>query len=133
MKNLKEQSAIPEDSIEARDAALELSRKIASFLDEKKLEDIKLMYLEGVNPYFRFFLIATAGSTLQLKSVVRDLKKNFSEFLPTRTSGFRPEDLDSGWVILDFVDLLVHVFLNEERAFYNLERLWGDAEEVDWK
>lgn len=122
---------LPHDIEASRDEARKFAREIAAFLDEKKMKDIRLLYLEGINPYFRFFLIATAGSSLQLKTVVRELKKRFGDFLPTKTSGYRPEDLDSGWVIVDFVDVMVHIFQEEERAFYNLERLWGDAEKVE--
>lgn len=128
---IKENRPLPAHVIENRDEALDLAREIYQFLDQKKAEHMKLLYLEGVNPYFRFFLIATANSSLQLKSFVRDIKKNFGDRLPEKTSGYRPEDLDSGWVILDFIDLVVHVFLPEQREFYNLERLWGDAQVVD--
>lgn len=127
----KKKGKLPREAGRNKDEARQFALEVAAFLDEKKLKDIRLLYLEGVNPYFRFFLIATAGSSVQLKTVVKDLKKLYSHHMPSKSSGHRPEDLDSGWVIVDFLDLIVHIFLQEERSYYNLERLWGDAEKID--
>lgn len=104
-----------------------LARDVFEFLEEKKASDVVLMDLEQVNPYFSIFLIATANSQVQLKSLVRDISKNFHEALPTKTGGMRPDDVASGWVIIDFIDVVVHLFISEQRKFYNLERLWGDG------
>lgn len=121
---------IPEEVIQSRDQWLEISRNMADFLNSKKAEDIKLLYLEGVNPYFRYIMIVTATSATHLKSLVKELQRSFGSYLPEKNSGFRSEDLSSGWVILDFIDLVVHIFTDEERSYYNLERLWGDADEI---
>ncbi|MEQ9364827.1 MAG: ribosome silencing factor [Leptospirales bacterium] len=105
----------------------ELARDVFDFLEEKKASNVVLMDLEEVNPYFSVFLIATANSQVQLKSLVRDISRKFSADLPTKTGGMRPDDVASGWVIIDFIDVVVHLFIAEQREFYNLERLWGDG------
>lgn len=105
----------------------ELAQDLYRFLDEKKATDIVLLDLEEVNPYFSVFLIATANSQVQLKSLVRDVHKRFGDELPQKIGGTRPDDIASGWVIIDFIDVVVHLFIDEQRAFYNLERLWGDS------
>lgn len=107
--------------------AEELASRIYTYLDDKKAEKILLLNLEKVNPYFQYFLIATASSQVHLRSLAKEILKNFGQFMPRGIGGFRPEDLTSGWVIVDFVDVVVHLFLDEQRQFYKLERLWGDA------
>lgn len=102
-----------------------LVEDLVAFLDEKKLTDIKVMNLEDVNPYFCFFMIATAGSSLQLGTTAREISRRFGEHLTNKK--IRPLDVESGWVIHDFVDVVLHVFVQEQRNYYNLEKLWGDA------
>ncbi len=102
-----------------------LVEDLVAFLDEKKLTDIKVMNLEEVNPYFCFFMIATAGSSLQLGTTAREISRRFGEHLTNKK--IRPLDVESGWVIHDFVDVVLHVFVQEQRNYYNLEKLWGDA------
>lgn len=109
-----------------RDESLELAEEIYRYLDEKKAEDIVLMDLTPVNSYFGYFLIATAASGLHLRTMMREIRKNFGSRMPQK--GARsPDDAESGWVVVDFVDVVVHIFLPDQRKFYNLERLWGDA------
>lgn len=104
----------------------ELALQISDFLLEKKAEDVVLLDLEDVNPYFSIFVIATANSQVHLKSLIRDVNKRFFEHFP-KSARMRTDDAASGWVILDLVDIVVHLFMEEQRGFYNLERLWGDA------
>lgn len=101
--------------------------EVIAFFDEKKAEELLAIDLERVNPYFSIFVIATVGSSVQLKSIVREFMRRFSAAIPNGVT-LRPEDYDSGWVVLDLIDVIVHVFLPEQRKYYNLERLWGDGE-----
>lgn len=102
-----------------------LTEEIILFLEDKKIADILLLNLEKVNPYFCFFIIASANSSIQLRSVSRELFKKFSIFLDKNNNPLA--EADSGWVIYDFIDIVVHLFLPETRKYYNLEKLWGDA------
>lgn len=108
--------------------ALELGEKICNFLSEKKATDILLMNIEKSNSYFKYFLLATASSTIHLKSLLKGISKEFHDNMPQSGIRLRTEDVDSGWVVIDYFDLVVHLFQKETRDFYNLERLWGDAE-----
>lgn len=105
----------------------ELIKEICAFLDEKKAEDIQVMDLNSINSYFNYFIVATANSTMHLRSLVRQIQKNFSGNMPGKFSGFRSDDVETGWVVIDFIDPVVHIFVEEQRKFYDLERLWGDA------
>jgi len=110
--------------------SLQLAKSVALFLDSKKATGIRLIDLTNVNPYFGIFLIATANSQVHLKSLTREVQKNFEKELPHKGSGYRPDDPSSGWVLIDFIDVVVHLFIEEQRNYYNLERLWGDAPEI---
>lgn len=105
--------------------AAELAREIIAILEEKSAAKILGMNLEKVNPYFCIFIIASASSMVQLKTLGREVQKRLGHRL--RAKGLRTEDIESGWLILDFADVILHLFLPEQRSFYNLERLWGDA------
>jgi ribosome-associated protein len=117
------QEKIRRESVERR----KFVDEVIAFFDEKKAEELLAIDLERVNPYFSIFVIATVGSSVQLKSIVREFMRRFSAAIPNGVT-LRPEDYDSGWVVLDLIDVIVHVFLPEQRKYYNLERLWGDGE-----
>lgn len=119
-------------SPEEGDQTTELARDIHALLDERKAEDITVIDLRDVNAYFHLFLIATATSQVHLKSLVRDIHKELGHRLPRGEGVVRAEDVGSGWVALDFIDVVVHLFLKEQRGFYNLERLWGDAARLEF-
>lgn len=98
---------------------------IVAFLDNKKMQNIVVFNLEDINPYFGLFVLATATSILQLSAVSREFLKAFGEKLDEQNRKIAPPE--SGWVIFDFIDVVVHLFLPEQRNYYNLEKLWGDA------
>lgn len=78
-----------------------------------------------------WFVIASAGNPRQVRTIAEEVEaqvKRQSGEGPLRVEGMD----DARWVLLDFGDVVVHVFLEEVRAFYELERLWGDVERLDW-
>ena len=98
-------------------------------LDSKKARDIKLLKTREVTILADYFVICTAGSTTQIKTLSDEVEKVLEENgeMPLRREGHR----NGGWVLIDFGCVIVHLFLKEAREFYTLERLWGDAEDVD--
>jgi ribosome-associated protein len=78
-----------------------------------------------------YFVITGAPNTRQVKTIVDEVERRVRE-----ASGASPLSveglLDASWVLLDYGDVVVHVFLGETREFYDLERLWADAPRVDW-
>jgi len=108
---------------------IEIAGFVISALDSKKARDIKLLRTREVTILADYFVICTAGSTTHLKTLSDEVEmalKERGEAL-LRREGHR----NGGWVLLDFACVVVHLFLNESRDFYALERLWGDAEDVD--
>ena len=98
-------------------------------LDNKKAKDIVLLKTRDVTVLADYFVICTASSTTHLKTLSDEVEKVLkdNDEPPRRREGHR----SGGWVLLDFACVIVHVFLQEARDFYTLERLWSDAEEVD--
>lgn len=130
IKEARTQTAESPEEKKAKQEALTLATAFAIVLDEKKLKDILVLDLYEANPYFNYFVIASANSQVQLKSVARELKKRFGKEILDKTGSASNDDVESGWVILDAVDVVTHIFLEEQRGYYNLERLWGDAPRV---
>ena len=95
-----------------------------SALQDKKVEDLRVYDLREFTPFCDFVVIGTAFSSVQAGVVREELKKSLtSEGL--RLYGIEGED-DSGWLLIDFWDIIVHIFKPETRRYYNLEALWAD-------
>lgn len=97
-------------------------------VEEKKGQDVVLLDLQGISMVTDYFLIVTANSTTQVKAI----SDNVSEKLPDAgLPVLRVEGLqEAKWVLVDCGDLVVHVMTPDQREFYNLERLWGDAKVI---
>ncbi|MEO0102288.1 MAG: ribosome silencing factor [candidate division WOR-3 bacterium] len=99
--------------------------KIISLLLEKKGEDILALNLKRLSPITDYFVITTANSSVHAQSladtILEGLKKEGQ--LPHHIEGYT----GAQWILLDYIDCVVHIFLKEIREFYGLERLWGDA------
>lgn len=98
-------------------------------LDEKKGEDIKVIDISGISVMADYFIIANGNSITQVQALVDNVeeKMNQAGFIMKRKEGNR----SSTWVLLDFGDVVVHVFDNEDRLFYDLERIWSDGKTVE--
>ena len=98
-------------------------------LDKKKGKNLQVLRTGELTTLADYFVLCTAGSTTQIKALTdiceEEVEKAGGEL--HHKEGFR----DGGWVLLDFSDVVVHVFLEQERDFYDLERLWADAQPVD--
>lgn len=108
-----------------RDLAL-FSARIA---DDRKAEDVVVYDMRGITDVTDYFVIATAHSRSQIRAVVESIKKALKT-INIRKMG---QEGDEGWVLIDYVDCVVHVFTPELREYYSLESLWGDAPKVNWK
>ncbi len=109
------------------------NKKLAFFIAElmlqKKGTDIKILNLEGKTSVTDYFVICSASADVQVKSIADHIMKETKkkdEFV-WRNEGYS----GLSWILLDFVDVVAHVFNDETRKFYNLEGLWGDAEITD--
>ena len=109
--------------------AKQVAETAVKALDDKKARDIVLLKTNKITSLADYFIICTAGSTSQIKTLSEEVGKRLAEQGETarRTEGYR----DGGWVLVDFGCVVIHIFLDEMRKFYNLERLWSDAPRID--
>ncbi|WP_300367627.1 ribosome silencing factor [Brachyspira sp.] len=113
-----------------KERAKELTFKAAKALYDKKLEDIVILDLEDVTTLSDFFILATASSSPQMKAgsdaVYKDLKEE--GVLPYAENDNNSE---SAWYLSDYGFLVVHIFTEEGREYYNLDKLWHEAKKID--
>ena len=103
----------------------ELAMKIAGAASDKKATDILLLNMEGLSPVTDYYVICSAGNSTLVKTIADNIEDKLAEVgvFPTHKEGYA----DARWILLDYGDIVAHIFLEEERNFYNLEQLWADA------
>lgn len=108
---------------------LQIAQTAVKALDSRMAKEIKLLKTENLTVLANYFVICTAATTTHIKTLADEVDKLLTEMgePPLRREGYR----QGGWVLLDFGCVIVHIFLDETREFYNLERLWADAEQMD--
>ena len=110
-------------------SANEVALTVTKALDEKKGMNIKLLKIDKVSSLADYFLICTGTSNTHVKTLC-DFAEYAMEQLEEPLLG-REGHRGNSWELLDYGAVVIHVFTDEARAFYNLERLWADAEVVD--
>ena len=97
-------------------------------LEDKKAEDIKVIEIGSISILADYFVIANGNSSSQVEAMVDAVEEELAKngFEPKRVEGVR----SSGWVLLDYGDIVVHIFSKEDRLFYDLERIWRDGRDV---
>lgn len=107
----------------------QMAEKIVEVLANKIGRDLKLLKIDAITVLADYFIICTAGSSTQIKSLCDEveavMEENGERIL--HREGHRA----GGWVLLDYGCVVVHIFMEEARAFYGLERLWADGVEID--
>lgn len=111
--------------------AEELATAAARLADEKKANDITVLDIRGLSVIADYFVICSGNSETQVEAILDSLVKGMREMDVEirRIEGAR----EARWVLVDIGDVVVHIFHQEEREFYQLERLWADAKTVDWQ
>ena len=106
--------------------ALDLAREVALFLEEKIGEDIVLIDIKEQTFFTDYFIICSANSDRQLKALANDLARMVRDKFGIHT---RPEGQpESGWMLVDLSDIIVHLFSEEKREYYQLEELWNEGQ-----
>ncbi|MEI0488755.1 ribosome silencing factor [Brachyspira pulli] len=113
-----------------REKAKELTLKAAKALDDKKLENIVILDLDGVTTLSDYFILATASSSPQMKAGSNAVYKELKEdgVVPYAENDNDPESL---WYLTDYGFLVVHIFTEEGREYYDLDKLWHEAKKID--
>ena len=107
--------------MEPRDLLL----KMAGILDEKGALDLTLLDVQHLTSITDYFLIASGRNVLSVRTLAEDLEDKLAEegIQPRRREGIH----EARWIVLDYADVIVHIFHPEEREYYNIERLWQDG------
>jgi ribosome-associated protein len=103
----------------------DLARELVDALSDRQAEDVVLLDIRNVADFTDYFVIASAQNARHMRALVDAMEK---ELANAGLKALRREgEADSGWVLVDYGDVIVHLFVPEDRAFYNLEGLWGRA------
>jgi ribosome-associated protein len=115
-----------ETHAESREVAVTAARAAAA----KQATDVTILDVQGLIVITDYFVIASGQTDRQVKTIVEEVEKAVRDLgeKPVRREG----EADSRWVLLDYVDVVVHVFAEEEREYYDLERLWRHAPRIRW-
>ena len=103
----------------------DLARRIVDVLSDRQAEDVVLLDIHEVSSFADYFVVATAQNQRHMRALLDAFDKDLANegLKSLRTEG----DADSGWILVDFGAVIVHLFTPEDRSFYNLEGLWGRA------
>ena len=104
----------------------ELAVVAAEAAGDKKADDIIAINVAELLVVTDYFVIATGNTNIQVRAIAGEIEDQLRERAGVKPSG-REGESEAKWVLLDYGDIVVHVFQPEERAFYRLEKLWGDA------
>ena len=133
MQSIKEK-IIAESTVvttqELEKIALEKLELMCEAADETKAHAITVLDVRGQTPIADYLVICTGTSATHIKSIAENVRDKMREESKVRT---KPQGgAESFWIILDYGDVILHIFDEETRAFYDLERLWSEAKPIDW-
>lgn len=125
------QPATPAQAAASAEAARKFAIEAARLASHTHCQNIAVLDVRGLSPITDYFVIATGTSARQMRSVADEIEEmggptNFSALHRTGHEG-------DSWILTDFVDVVVHVFNQTSRSYYDLDGLWGDAPRVDWQ
>ena len=106
----------------------ELYSNIVKILDDKKAEGVAVLDTTDLTVVSEYFVIATGNSSTHVKSLADDVEYELQQL------GVEPDHIEgraTGWILLDYGSVLVHIFTRDNRDYYNIEHLWADAKQVD--
>jgi ribosome-associated protein len=108
----------------------ELALACAKAAQEIQAENIRVFDLRGLSTLTDFMIVCSGSSMPHLRAILRDVRRHVEEWTGARPANAEGK-ADSRWVVLDYIDVMVHVMHDELREFYALETLWGDARELE--
>ena len=114
------------------DRSLQLALTVAGIAEENRGRDIVILDMRKLTPIFDYFVLATGTSRRQLHSISEEIDRILQETLGDRRLGIEGY-VDGRWILLDYGDVVVHLFDEESRAYYDLEQLWCSAKRVPWE
>lgn len=107
---------------------MEMAKLAFTALEDKKGEDIKVIQVDEVSVLADYFIISNGTNTSQVQALVDSVEESLGKggYEPLRIEGIG----NSSWVLMDYGDIIVHIFSQEDRLFYDLERIWRDGKDI---
>ena len=106
-----------------------MARIACAALEDKKAEEIKIISIEKVSTLADYFIIASGSNRNQIQAMVDNVDEEMEKagYIKKQIEGYQ----NANWILLDYGDLVIHVFDTENRLFYDLERIWRDGESIE--
>lgn len=112
-------------------SGIDFATQVARIVSDNRAEDVVVLDLRSVSAIADFFVIATGTSDRQMRAIAEKIEE-YGRTVGQRVYG-RSGYENATWLLVDYVDVVVHLFDAERREYYDLELLWGDAPRVDWQ
>lgn len=107
----------------------EMAKLAILALEDKKAEDIRVIDISEISVLADYFIIADGNNTNQVQAMIDNVEETLGK------AGYEPKQIEgyqsANWVLMDYSDVIVHVFDKENRLFYDLERIWRDGKQID--
>ena len=106
----------------------EMTKQVILALEDKKAEDIKIIDISHISVMADYFIIASGNSRNQVQAMIDNVEDTLGKqgMTPKQVEGYQ----NANWVLMDYRDIIVHVFDKENRLFYDLERIWKDGKTI---
>lgn len=111
--------------------SLELTKKIVKALDDKKGLNIEVIDIRELSQIADFFVVCTGNSTTQVKALADEVEFQLGNEIEHEVGYHKEGYGTANWILLDYKDVIVHIFCGETRDFYNLEHLWSDGKKMN--
>jgi ribosome-associated protein len=130
MTDINEKSMIPENGKgEGKERSAELARLAITSLEDKKAEDVRVIDIGGVSVLADYFIIASGNNRAQVQAMADEVEQRLGRAgaVPRQIEGYQA----GNWVLMDFGDVIIHIFDAQNRLFYDLERSWKDGTQIE--
>ena len=129
MSELNERNTAPDNTESGKDRSAALAKIAIEVLEDKKAEDIRVIDISDLSVLADFFIIATGNNRTQVQAMADEVEQKLGRAgaVPKQNEGYQA----ANWVLLDFGDVIIHIFDAQNRLFYDLERIWKDGRQID--
>ena len=129
MSELNERNTAPDNTESGKDRSAALAKIAIEVLEDKKAEDIRVIDISDLSVLADYFIIATGNNRTQVQAMADEVEQKLGRAgaVPKQIEGYQA----ANWVLLDFGDVIIHIFDAQNRLFYDLERIWKDGRQID--
>ena len=129
MSELNERNTAPDNTESGKDRSTALAKIAIEVLEDKKAEDIRVIDISDLSVLADYFIIATGNNRTQVQAMADEVEQKLGRAgaVPKQIEGYQA----ANWVLLDFGDVIIHIFDAQNRLFYDLERIWKDGRQID--